>query len=150
MNARSIVPLLAVAIVAGGCVKPQEEVAAVIRPVSGSAASCDLLGSWEMVSMKMVTSDSTVEYDESERPTLKVLNGTHWMFIRQSGDRFIFAQGGRYTLEGDTYTETVEYSADPANIGQSYTFTCSVEGENWHHRGGLGNVQYDELWRRVR
>ena len=126
-------------------------------PASGAAEetaaaedACDLVGSWEMVSMETTTPDSVVQYDESTRPTLKILNDTHWMFIRQSAATFIFAQGGRYTLDGDNYTEIVEYSADPNNIGNAYEFTCSVEGDSvWYHDGGLGNVKYDEVWRRV-
>ncbi len=117
---------------------------------ANTGEDCDLVGSWEMVSMQVTTADSTVEYDETEQPTLKILNDTHWMFIRQSADSFLFSQGGHYELDGNTYKEIVDYSADPGNIGNVYTFECQVENDRWLHRGGLGNVRYDEVWRRVR
>lgn len=120
-----------------------------VEVAASAEPACDLVGSWEMVSMQEITPDSVVEYDESQRPTLKILNDTHWMFIRQSAAEFIFAQGGRYTLEGDQYTEIVDYSAEPANIGARFEFTCRVEGDTWYHMGGGGDTRWDEVWRRV-
>jgi hypothetical protein len=128
------------------CQDSTEEAAAM---ASAEPDSCDLVGSWEMVSMQVTAPDSVADYDESDTPTLKILNDTHWMFIRQSAERFVFAQGGRYELDGDTYTEIVEYSALPENIGQEYTFKCQVEGDTWLHEGGMSNIRYDEIWRRV-
>lgn len=113
-----------------------------------------LVGSWELVSIASDAPALTGEFesdpDYQEAPTLKILNDTHWMFIRQSSERFIFAQGGRYTLEKGTYTEHVEYSAVPENVGKSYEFECSLDGPDvWHHRGGMGDFRYDETWQRV-
>ena len=115
-----------------------------------------LVGSWELVSIAetalALTGDFESDPDYQESPTLKVLNDTHWMFIRQSADQFVHAQGGRYALEaGGFYTELVEYSAIPENVGQEFRFECRLEGDSlWHHVGGQGDARYDELWRRVR
>lgn len=116
----------------------------------------DLTGSWELVSIASDAPALTGEFETDpnyeESPTLKILNDTHWMFIRQSSDRFIHAQGGRYRLDpaSGTYTEVVEYSALPNNIGREFTFDCHLEGDSiWHHVGGLGDSRYDETWRRV-
>lgn len=115
-----------------------------------------LLGTWELVSIAdtapALSGDFESDPNYQESPTLKVLNETHWMFIRQSAESFIHSQGGRYTLEpGGFYTEYVEYSAIPENIGQQFRFDCRLEGDSlWHHAGGQGDMRYDELWRRVR
>ena len=115
-----------------------------------------LLGTWELVSIAdtapALSGDFESDPNYQESPTLKVLNETHWMFIRQSAESFIHSQGGRYTLEpGGFYTEYVEYSAIPENIGQQFHFDCRLEGDSlWHHAGGQGDTRYDELWRRVR
>ncbi len=115
-----------------------------------------LVGSWELVRINEESGALSGEYDEDpdyqEAPTLKILNGTHWMFIRQSAEEFVHAQGGRYTLEaGGFYTEVVEYSAIPANVGHVFEFECTVEGDSiWHHVSGEGDNRYDEVWRRVR
>ena len=109
----------------------------------------DLSGSWEMVSMTVTTTDSIYTQDQTQIPTLKVLNGTHWMFIRQSAEEFIFAQGGQYRLEDGVYTEIVDYSAEPGNISNEYVFECELIDDSWYHRGDLGNMFVDEVWQRV-
>ncbi len=116
----------------------------------------NLLGSWELVSIAETSAALSGEFesdpDYQESPTLKILNETHWMFIRQSAESFIHSQGGRYTLEpGGFYTEYVEFSAIPVNVGQQFRFECRLEGDSlWHHVGGQGDTRYDETWRRVR
>lgn len=124
-----------------------------------SVASADdpcpsLVGSWELVSIAedapALGGEFVSDPNYQQAPTLKILNNTHWMFIRQSSDRFIHAQGGRYSLEDSIYTEQVEYSAIPDNVGKSFTFECELEGDSlWHHRGGEGDYRYNEVWRRV-
>ena len=114
-----------------------------------------LVGTWELLGIDEGAAALSGEFesdpDYEEAPTLKVLNETHWMFIRQTADRFVHAQGGRYSLEpGGFYTEYVHYSAIPQNVGQSFNFQCELEGDSiWHHIGGQGDARYDETWRRV-
>lgn len=115
-----------------------------------------LVGSWELVTIAETAAALSGEFesdpDYQQAPTLKILNDTHWMFIRQSAEEFVHSQGGRYSLQpGGFYTEYVEYSAIPENVGQSFAFECRLEGDSlWHHVGGQGDARYDELWRRVR
>ena len=115
-----------------------------------------LVGSWELEDIHESALALSGEYESDPSygfaPTLKILNETHWMFIRQNADELVHAQGGRYTLEsGGFYTEHVLFSAIPENVGQSYHFECEVEGDSiWHHVGGIGDARYDEVWRRIR
>jgi len=124
--------------------------------VNGEGGICpSLVGSWELVSISESAAALTGEFESDplyeEQPTLKILNDTHWMFIRQSAEGFVHAQGGRYTLEpGGFYTEMVEYSAIPQNVGEQFMFECEVVGDSvWHHVGGVNDNRYDEKWRRV-
>ncbi len=151
---------LLVLFVFSACGDSSENDSAGATPGDPEAASTDpcpsLLGSWELVSIAETSSALSGEFesdpDYQESPTLKILNETHWMFIRQSAESFIHSQGGRYTLEpGGFYTEYVEYSAIKENIGQQFRFDCRLEGDSlWHHVGGQGDARYDEIWRRVR
>ncbi len=115
-----------------------------------------LVGSWELVSIAETAPALSGQFKSDpnyqESPTLKILNKTHWMFIRQSAESSVHSQGGRYTLEsGGFYTEFVEYSAIPENVGEQFRFECRLEGDSlWHHVGGQGDTRYDEIWRRVR
>ena len=134
-----------------GCQSEAVQQVAEALPVNSGGVCEDLSGSWEMISMTVTTPDTSYTQDETEIPTLKVLNETHWMFIRQSADEFVFAQGGPYHLEEGAYTEIVGYSAEPGNIDQEYSFNCRIEGDSlWYHEGNLGGGTYvDEIWRRV-
>jgi hypothetical protein len=64
-----------------------------------------------------------------------------------------WAHGGRYTLTGDTYTETIQHGfGEPFNeLGKvSVSFKCSMEGKDtWHISGKIGNTSLDETWKRV-
>lgn len=115
-----------------------------------------VVGSWELISIADSSPALSGEFESDplyqEAPTLKILNETHWMFIRQTATSIIHAQGGRYAHDpAGRYTEYVEYSALPQNIGQEFEFECRLEGDSlWHHVGGQGDSRYNELWRRVR
>ncbi len=148
-NTYSLVLFSVCAFLIAGCIPtttPPDAVAEVVHP---EGYCDDLSGSWEMVSMTVTTPDTIYTQDQSEVPTLKVLNDTHWMFIRQSAEAFVFAQGGRYALEDGKYTEIVEYSAEPGNIDQAYAFECELLDDSWYHRGDLGGTFVDEIWQRV-
>jgi len=135
------------------------------NPQTTDAASADsasivdpcpsLEGSWELISIDEASPalggqfETDPEYQVA--PTLKILNKDHWMFIRQSSEKFIHAQGGRYTLHDGIYTEMVDYSALPQNVGLDFVFECRLVGDSlWYHTGGLGDNRYEEIWRRVK
>lgn len=62
-----------------------------------------------------------------------------------------FHHGGTYTLDGDTYEETVEYSTEnnaAQLIKQKFKFTVKVEGDTLT-QVGVGNP-FNEVWKRVK
>ena len=143
-----------------GCADAPEETAmdtdSADAAEEGGSVCPSLVGSWELVQINETAGALTGEFESDpnyqEAPTLKILNETHWMFIRQSADEFVHAQGGRYSLDpGGFYTEVVEYSAIPENVGKQFMFECELEGDSiWHHVGGVSDNRYDEVWHRVR
>lgn len=154
---KALVRVLVIMLLIAGCAEtegPGEDMAAEEGAAEGDICP-SVVGTWELVSIKETASALSGEFesdpDYQEAPTLKVLNETHWMFIRQAADIFVHAQGGRYSLErGGFYTEMVEYSAIPQNVGESFSFECTIEGDSlWYHTGGQGDNRYDEVWRRV-
>ncbi len=155
MNSRLLLMVAAIVFLFAGCVAADQEAVEEAGQM-GSEDCPDLVGSWELVEIRESAGalgggfESDPDYQQA--PTLKVLNSTHWMFIRQTADSFVHAQGGRYTLDSlGQYTEHVEYSAIPQNVGQTFEFNCRLEGDSlWHHQGGQGDARYDEIWRRVR
>ena len=128
-------------------------------PASGvHQKPCALRGVWQLVSGK---------YGDYTTPK------GHFAFVGE-GDRGVkdmksaadslqafrtmFSGGGTYTLNGNSYKETVEYYADPAGVGLSIEFTCRTEGDRFVQTGSLpvmeggkkvGEVSLQEVWRRL-
>ena len=45
--------------------------------------------------------------------------------------------GGKYDLTNDTYTEHLEYFSGPDQIGKTYTFKSTLDGDNWEITGPI-------------
>ena len=117
--------------------------------VLGQLPSNDLEGTWEMVSQKAVYPDSTVDRTDQIPYTLKILNSTHFSFGRQIGEEEVYAGGGTYSYDGETYTEHISYHSAAGLAGQSIVFDARVDGDTWHHTGDIGDFVLEEVWRRV-
>lgn len=108
-----------------------------------------LEGTWEMVSQKLIYADSTVDRTDQTAYTVKILNSTHWAFGRQMDDQEeVFAGGGWYEFDGDTYTEHIIYHSGGL-AGQSVRFDARIDGDTWHHSGDLGDFILEEVWTRI-
>ncbi len=130
---------------------------------------CRIQGAWELVSG---TADG--EAYPARWRQLKIITETHFAFVRESEDRGVkelktaadslqafrtmFSGGGTYTLQGTTYTENLEYFADPTYLGMSLPFTCRTEGDRFYQSGTypiledgqpVREVQLEEVWRRI-
>lgn len=111
-----------------------------------------LVGTWELVSTRISRNDTTVIHGTApEFRSLKILNDTHYSVVTRRGEQFLRAGTGRYTLSGDTYTETVDLASTPVfSPGAVFTFRIQISGDTWTLDGGSGVMQVQEVWRRVR
>lgn len=68
---------------------------------------------------------------------LKFITDNRWCVVGSSTTtgQVHGAIGGRFTLKGDTYTETVEYAARPDMVGKKLTFKLTVEGDTFTQTG---------------
>ncbi len=131
--------------------------ACVLMLVLGSAALAGespgpLDGAWEMVRGKQTRADgSVVEIARSDRQGLKIIGTGHFVYISQDGPEvFHGAHGGRCEIDGNEYTEHVDYASLEHMRGQSYTFEFRLEGDEWHLWGRFGELELEEVWRRLR
>lgn len=108
-----------------------------------------LEGTWEMVSQRLVYPNTVVDQTDRIPYTLKILNSTHFAFGRQIQDEEVYAGGGTYTYDGDTYTEHIRYHSAAGLAGQSITFDARVVGDVWYHEADLGDFVLEEIWQRV-
>ena len=90
-------------------------------------------GTWKLVSATtIIKQDTTVTDYTRGQEMIKVINGSHFAFLRhdmnQGKDTAIFgAGGGTYTLSGDNYTEQLQYCNERGWEGHTFTFTVSIK-----------------------
>jgi hypothetical protein len=137
------------------------------RPSYGQAP-CQLQGVWQLVSGK---------YDDQTPGAgwrqIKIITKSHFAFLGEENRgvkemktiadslqafRTMNSGGGTYTLHGNTYTEKLEYFADPAYVGLSIPFTCKTEKDRFIQTGSLPileggrkvrEMKLEEVWRRI-
>jgi hypothetical protein len=121
-------------------------------PAASARSDTRLVGTWELVSTRITNGATTlVEGAAPEIRALKILNATDYSVVTRRGEQFVRAGTGRYTLTGNTYTETVDL-ASGANFtpGRVYTFQIVIDGDTWTLDGGSDTQRLREVWRRVR
>lgn len=95
-----------------------------------------LEGTWKLLSGTLIEKGDTSITDYTRGVSfIKLINATHFAFLqhdlnqgRDSGAVFI-AGGGRYSLEGDSYTEHLEYCSARNWEGNDFNFQISIKGD---------------------
>lgn len=112
-----------------------------------------LVGAWEMELPSHGSSTDRVEEGQSVGAPVKILGESHFAFGSTGPDGRLYAGGGTYTHDGDTYTETVAYHFNPALIGRTLVFTCRIDGGRWYHSGVFDidgeRFRIEEIWHRI-
>jgi hypothetical protein len=114
-----------------------------------------LVGSWELLSHRLVSPDTTVVADMSTLRSIKILSHTHFAYVsttKTQDTTIVGAGAGTYSFNDKKYIETLEQSSYPVMVGKVYDFTHLVEGDTWTHIGDLEdfNVRIEEVWRRLK
>jgi hypothetical protein len=110
----------------------------------------DLIGTWVLVGTPDKVGDPPASGGR-----LKFRTGRHWVVTQADPDtgKVMFHHGGTYTLDGDTYTETVEYANESTAdlIKKTFKFKVKVEGDTYTQTGvGDDNPFQGEVWKRVK
>jgi hypothetical protein len=113
----------------------------------GSQLAHDAIGVW----IQAGTPDK-IEDSPSPKNPLKFVIGNRWSFTQPDPEtgQVTFHHGGTYTIDGDTYEETIKFANEnTANmIGQTFKYKLKVEGDTWTQTG-IGNP-YTQVWKRVK
>jgi hypothetical protein len=101
-----------------------------------------LNGTWRLVTGITITKgDSTVTDYTKNQSMIKIVNDTHFAFLRhglgaaRDSAGMYDAGGGRYTLIGDKYTEHLDYYIDKNWEGKTFDFTVSINNDTLIQRG---------------
>jgi hypothetical protein len=123
-----------------------------------------------LVAAKNVPADP--DFSLAKTRQIKIITKTHFAFFSQdrlpakpsaaqlaAAAKSFSAGGGTYKLEGDSYTEHIEFFVVPKFTGTSITFKVKWEGEEWIQTGTLPlkalglsdhDVQIEERYRRIK
>jgi len=110
----------------------------------------DLVGTWVLVG----TPDKVGDPPKTGG-RLKFFTGKNWCMTESDPEsgKVVFHHGGTYTLDGDTYTETIEYANEntASLIKKMFKFKVKVDGDTYTQTGvGDDNPFKGEVWKRVK
>jgi len=109
----------------------------------------DLVGTWVLVG----TPDKVTDRPKSGGG-LKFFTGRHWVITQADPKtgQVVYHHGGTYTLDGDTYTETVEYANENTAelIKKTFKFKIKVEGDTFTQVAVGADNPYTQVWKRAK
>ena len=93
-------------------------------------------GTWKLISGTLIEKgNSTVTSYTKGVSFIKIINGTHFAFLqhdlkkgKDTGAVFV-SGGGRYTIDGNNYTEHLEYCSARNWEGNDFNFTVTIKGD---------------------
>jgi hypothetical protein len=112
------------------------------------------LGTWQLKSYKYGENQQAfTEFPPTER-RIKLITETHFTWIGFNADtkKIRSSAGGKYTLDGNTYTESIDFGLEmDTYLGQKHAFTIQVDGDRFTLSGSLAdNLKIEEVWQRVK
>jgi hypothetical protein len=129
--------------------------AALLISCSSKSGSINLNGTWRLISGTTITKGvSEVTDYTKDQSMIKIINNTHFAFLKHklgvakdSSNQFD-AGGGSYTLNGDQYTEHLDYYSDKNWEGKPFTFTVSIVNDTLIQRG-IEKVENENINREI-
>ena len=111
------------------------------------------IGTWKLASYKYSTSGNFIPVSKGDQH-IKLITETHFMWAEtDSATRKVMGMaGGKYTLSGNTYTESIDFGIGmDSYLGNNQTFTLMVEGDLLFLSGVLSDGYHvEEVWKRVK
>jgi len=113
-----------------------------------------LLGTWELKLYKYGSSNSAFTPASTVTGRFKMITDTHFMWVSydKTSKIVLSSAGGTYTLEGDKYTESIDFGLGMNSyLGTKPTYTIKTEGDKLFLTGNLTEgYQIEEVWERVK
>lgn len=114
----------------------------------------DITGTWKLEAYRHDISSNSFTTRPDNFPEIKFITGKSfcWVSYYSGTGKISGSAGGTYTLEGDTYTENIEYGLNmDAYLGTKSVFTVRIEGDVMFITGSLSSGQrIEQIWHRVK
>jgi hypothetical protein len=102
----------------------------------------NLKGTWRLLSATTITKGvETVNNFAQNQQMIKIINDTHFAFLNhhlhteKDSTNHFDAGGGTYKLQGNQYTEHLDYYANKNWEGKTFTFTVTLKNDTLIQKG---------------
>jgi hypothetical protein len=110
--------------------------------INSKKSTIHLNGTWQLVSGITITKGVSVvtDYGKNQR-MIKIINDTHFAFLKhdleskKDSSNHFDAGGGSYTLNGNKYTEHLDYYVDKNWEGKTFDFTVTIKNDTLIQKG---------------
>lgn len=147
--------LLVLGIILFYCCSPAE------RPEPAQTTSHPIVGTWRLISGTTIQGTDTVVTDYTvNQEMIKIINDTHFAFLRhdlnngQDSSAIFVAGGGSYSVEGNIYTEKLEYCNFREWENNSFALEFTIENDTLITKGvekieaiGVDHINIEKLVR---
>src|SRR5947207_1992540 len=112
------------------------------------------LGTWQLISTKYGDAKDFADFPNEQR-RVKLITATHftWVQYDTASKKVESMAGGPYTLDGDSYTETIEFvgTGMETYLSKKQPFTIKVNGDKLNQSGQLSDgLKIEEVWQRLK
>ena len=104
--------------------------------------SPEITGTWQLISGTLIEKQDTSVTDYTKnRKFIKIINNSHFAFLGHDLNKgkdsasFYSSGGGTYSLEGNSYTEHLEFCSDRAWEHNDFQFTISLNADTLIQKG---------------
>ena len=105
--------------------------------IENAAPSVPVAGTWRLISGTTIEKSDTSVTDYTQKLSfIKIINATHFAFLKHDLDKgkdtataSFGSGGGTYSLKDSSYTEHLEYCSDRQWEGNDFTFTVSIHND---------------------
>ena len=113
-----------------------------------------IMGTWQADSYKWGSTSSSFTRFTPDRPHIKMITGNRFLWITYDAEtkKILESAGGTYTLDGENYTESIDYGYNMDNyLDTKSKFKIKVEDGMFYLSGVLSDgYKIEEIWQKVK
>lgn len=128
---KQLIAVLCVAVALMSCKKEHTSAETSNKAEEEVTSRLSVEGTWKLIYGEIKEKDSVEVKDLSNTDFIKIINKDHFAFFNQNKETSegFYGGGGSYRLEGDTYTEKLEYVAVDAVRNHEFPFKVKIVGD---------------------
>ena len=115
-------------------------------------------GDWQFIKGEYKTpSGEILKADNATLVAIKPVKGDKFALNNMQQGEFLGYLAGKFTLDGDKYSEHIEKGTSNEHQGKVFTFKGWLETKQengveviyWHHKGMVNGTEETEVWRKL-